>query len=217
MYTPQNKKNRLPLLNMSIKGNKAGMSKAAMQFTDQQFLQGLREGDSEVLSALYKRYYNIVLKLVVNNSGSSDEAADIYQESIIVLFENSEKPGFELKCQLQTYLYSVAKRLWLKQLKRKGRTYLMKEEEESYIVDVTEDLSLHQKKELDFERIEKSLVELGEPCAGLIRDFYVLQLSMEEIAEKFGYTNSDNAKNQKYKCLQRLKKYFFESNNEERE
>ena len=193
------------------------MSKAAMQFTDQQFLQGLREGDSEVLSALYKRYYNIVLKLVVNNSGSSDEAADIYQESIIVLFENSEKPGFELKCQLQTYLYSVAKRLWLKQLKRKGRTYLMKEEEESYIVDVTEDLSLHQKKELDFERIEKSLVELGEPCAGLIRDFYVLQLSMEEIAEKFGYTNSDNAKNQKYKCLQRLKKYFFESNNEERE
>jgi len=217
MYTPQNKKNRLPLLNMSIKGNKAGMSKAAMQFTDQQFLQGLREGDSEVLSALYKRYYNIVLKLVVNNSGSSDEAADIYQESIIVLFENSEKPGFELKCQLQTYLYSVAKRLWLKQLKRKGRTYLMKEEEESYIVDVTEDLSLHQKKELDFERIEKSLVELGEPCAGLIRDFYVLQLSMEEIADKFGYTNSDNAKNQKYKCLQRLKKYFFESNNEERE
>ena len=202
---------------MSIKGNKAGMSKAAMQFTDQQFLQGLREGDSEVLSALYKRYYNIVLKLVVNNSGSSDEAADIYQESIIVLFENSEKPGFELKCQLQTYLYSVAKRLWLKQLKRKGRTYLMKEEEESSIVDVTEDLSLHQKKELDFERIEKSLVELGEPCAGLIRDFYVLQLSMEEIAEKFGYTNSDNAKNQKYKCLQRLKKYFFESNNEERE
>jgi hypothetical protein len=44
---------------------------------------------------------------------------------------------------------------------------------------------------------------------------------MDEIAEKFGYTNSDNAKNQKYKCLQRLKKYFFEivpidNNNSER-
>lgn len=193
------------------------MSKAAMQFTDQQFLQGLREGDSDVLSALYKRHYNIVLKLVVNNSGSSDEAADIYQESIIVLYENAEKPGFELKCQLQTYIYSVAKRLWLKQLKRKGRTYLMKEEEENYIVDVTEDLSLHHKKETDFEKIEKSLQELGEPCSSLIRDFYVQQLSMDEIADKFGYTNSDNAKNQKYKCLQRLKKYFFESSNEERE
>jgi hypothetical protein len=29
-------------------------------------------------------------------------------------------------------------------------------------------------------------------------------------SEKFGYTNSDNAKTQKYKCLQRLKRYFFE-------
>lgn len=202
---------------MSINGNKAGMSKAAVQFTDQQFLQGLREGDSEVLSALYKRYYNIVLKLVVNNSGSSDEAADIYQESIIVLYENAEKPGFELKCQLQTYLYSVAKRLWLKQLKRKGRTYLMKEDEENFIADVTDDMTFHQKKENDFEKIEKSLQELGEPCASLIKDFYVQQLSMEEIADKFGYTNSDNAKNQKYKCLQRLKKSFFNGTNEERE
>jgi hypothetical protein len=32
---------------------------------------------------------------------------------------------------------------------------------------------------------------------------------MPEITEKFGYTNVDSAKNQKYKCLMRLKKLFF--------
>jgi hypothetical protein len=32
---------------------------------------------------------------------------------------------------------------------------------------------------------------------------------MQEIAAAFGYTNADNAKNQKYKCLVRLKKIFF--------
>jgi len=32
---------------------------------------------------------------------------------------------------------------------------------------------------------------------------------MQEIALSFGYTNADNAKNQKYKCLMRLKKIFF--------
>jgi hypothetical protein len=31
-------------------------------------------------------------------------------------------------------------------------------------------------------------------------------MSMEEIALKFGYTNADNAKNQKYKCFNRFKK-----------
>ena len=57
-----------------------------------------------------------------------------------------------------------------------------------------------------------SLENLGEPCSTLLKDFYVHKLSMEEISEKFGYTNADNAKTQKYKCLQRLKRYFFESN-----
>lgn len=186
------------------------MSKPNLQFSDSQFLEGLRSGDSEVLRALYKKYYNIVLKLVVNNSGSSDAARDVYQETIIVLFENSKKPAFELNCQLQTYIYSVAKRLWLKHLKKNGNTFLMREDSEGEIADVSEDISLHDQKEKDFEKVNQSLASLGEPCATLIKDFYVHKLSMDEIAEKFGYTNADNAKNQKYKCLQRLKKYFFE-------
>jgi hypothetical protein len=32
---------------------------------------------------------------------------------------------------------------------------------------------------------------------------------MQEIATDFKYTNADNAKTQKYKCLVRLKKIFF--------
>ena len=86
------------------------MSKSNPQLTDGQFLHGLRVGNNEALTALYKKYYNIVLKLVVSNSGTSDEAQDIYQETIIVLYENVQKPQFELNCQLQTYIYSIAKR-----------------------------------------------------------------------------------------------------------
>lgn len=57
--------------------------------------------------------------------------------------------------------------------------------------------------------MRESMSGLGEPCRGIIEDFYIHDLSMEAISEKFGYTNADNAKNQKYKCLQRLKKLFF--------
>ena len=32
---------------------------------------------------------------------------------------------------------------------------------------------------------------------------------MQDIAAVFGYTNAENAKNQKYKCLVRLKRLFF--------
>ncbi len=193
-----------------INPNKAFMSRSKVQFTEDQFIDGLRTGNNEVLSALYKKYYNIVLKFIVNNSGTQEAAQDIYQETIIVLYENVQKPGFELNCQLQTYIFSIAKRLWLKQLKKSSKTFLFKEDGENELVDVSEEIAEHLNKEVELDKLTQSLTELGEPCATLIKDFYVHKLSMDEIAEKFGYTNADNAKNQKYKCLQRLKKCFFE-------
>lgn len=188
------------------------MAKGKLQYTDLQFIEGLRSNNSEVLEALYKKYYQLVLKLIVGNSGGSDAARDVYQETIIVLYENVQKPGFELKCQLQTYIYSVARRLWLKQLRKQGKTFLFKEEEENEVADVTTELNEHLEKENSLEQMQKSLQTLGEPCKTLIQDFYVRRMNMEDIAEKFGYTNANNAKTQKYKCLQRLKRSFFETN-----
>ena len=186
------------------------MQKPKEQFTDNDFMVGLLNGNNDVLSALYKKYYNIVLKFILYNSGTSAAAQDIYQETIIVLYESVKKPEFELKCQLQTYIFSIAKRLWLKELKKNGKTFLFKESEENNLVDVSEDLKEFDEKEADIEKMNNSLIDLGEPCSELIKDFYINKLSMEQIAEKFGYTNADNAKTQKYKCLQRLKKIFFE-------
>ena len=57
--------------------------------------------------------------------------------------------------------------------------------------------------------MEKALGSLGEPCKGLLESYYLQKKDMTEIAATFGYTNADNAKNQKYKCLMRLKKLFF--------
>ena len=67
----------------------------------------------------------------------------------------------------------------------------------------------HEEKDQQFLLMDKSLTQLGEPCKTIIEDFYIHNLSMQDICEKFGYTNADNAKTQKYKCLQRLKKLFF--------
>jgi hypothetical protein len=56
----------------------------------------------------------------------------------------------------------------------------------------------------------EALKLLGEPCKTIMEDFYMHNKSMQDICERFGYTNADNAKTQKYKCLQRLKKLFFQ-------
>ena len=76
-------------------------------------------------------------------------------------------------------------------------------------VPVEDVLEEHGKKDADFEMMEKSFGMIGEPCKGLLEAYYLQKKNMQEIADDFGYTNSANAKTQKYKCLMRLKKIFF--------
>jgi hypothetical protein len=76
-------------------------------------------------------------------------------------------------------------------------------------VAVEEEIEYHQKRDEDFILMENAMNKIGEPCKSLLEAFYIQKKSMPEIAASFGYTNADNAKTQKYKCLVRLKKIFF--------
>ena len=78
--------------------------------------------------------------------------------------------------------------------------------------DVDDADEQHNDKDIQFNKMESALQQLGEPCKTIMEDFYIKNRSMQDICEKFGYTNADNAKTQKYKCLQRLKKLFFQQN-----
>jgi hypothetical protein len=70
-------------------------------------------------------------------------------------------------------------------------------------------LEEHERIASEFQAMEKAISSLGEPCKSLLEAYYLEKKNMQEIAMNFGYTNADNAKNQKYKCLMRLKKIFF--------
>lgn len=76
-------------------------------------------------------------------------------------------------------------------------------------MSVEEDLELHEKHNSDFQIMENAMSKIGEPCKSLLDAYYIQKKNMQEIATDFGYTNADNAKTQKYKCLVRLKKLFF--------
>ncbi|HVV06199.1 MAG TPA: sigma-70 family RNA polymerase sigma factor [Puia sp.] len=176
---------------------------------EQQLLQGLAQNDRLAIETIYKQHYNMVQSLILNNNGSPDDARDIFQEAMIVLYEKVKTGSFELNCLIKTYLYSVCRRLWLKRLSQLQRISPEVEKLEE-TVPVEEDLELHEQKNMDFQVMERSMKHLGEPCKSLLEAYYLQKKNMVEIAANFGYTNADNAKNQKYKCLMRLKKLFKE-------
>lgn len=175
---------------------------------ERSLLEGLAREDKDAIEQIYKDNYNMVQSLILNNSGTSDDAADIFQEAMIVLFEKAKNPDFELNCHLKTYIYSVCRRLWLKKLQQAQR-FIKQSDELEQVVPVEEELELHEKRQQDFSIMENAMSKIGEPCKSLLEAYYIQKKQMQQIATEFGYTNADNAKTQKYKCLVRLKKLFF--------
>jgi len=175
---------------------------------EQALLNGLARSDKKAVETIYKSHYNMVQSLILNNNGSADDAKDIFQETMIVLYEKVRAGGFELNCQIKTYVYSVSRRLWLKRLQQMNRFAPALQNIENS-VPVEEEMEQHEKTNEEFQAMEKAIGSLGEPCKSLLEAYYFQKKSMHEIAAGFGYTNADNAKNQKYKCLMRLKKLFF--------
>jgi RNA polymerase sigma factor (sigma-70 family) len=174
---------------------------------EQDLLEGLAKNDRMAIETIYKQHYNMVQSMILANSGYPDDARDIFQEAMIVLYEKVISGSFELNSQLKTYLYSVCRRLWLKRLSQLQRVSPEVEGLEERI-PVEEDLEKHEQRNRDFIVMEQAMNSLGEPCKSLLEAYYLGKKSMVEIAGDFGYTNADNAKNQKYKCLMRLKKIF---------
>lgn len=170
-------------------------------------LQGLARNDKRAVEVIYKDNYNLVQALVINNNGSAEDAKDIFQETMIVLYEKVQSPAFELNCSIRTFVYSVARRLWLKRLMQQNRFPVADGHED--VVAVDDEVEEHEKRNTEFNMMEKAMSGLGEPCKSLLEAYYMQKKNMQEIALSFGYTNPENAKNQKYKCLMRLKRLFF--------
>ena len=176
---------------------------------EQELLRELAQNNRKAVETIYKQHYGMVQTLILNNNGNPDDAKDIFQEALIVLYQNAKSGSFELNCQIKTYIYSVCRRLWLKRLNQVQR-FSSEVGSIEETIPVEEELEAHEQLNNDFQLMEKAMNSLGEPCKSLLESYYLHKKSMQEIAGNFGYTNADNAKNQKYKCLIRLKKLFFD-------
>lgn len=150
---------------------------------------------------------------ICGGGGDEADAADIFQEAMVVLFEKSHHPDFRLTCRIGTYLFAISKHLWFKKLERRKKSPVSFTDDAGFDDGTdwayADDISIHEERELHYQQLDVALEQLGEPCRSLLKAFYHHDKSMQEIAADFGYTNPDNAKTQKYKCLTRLKKIFF--------
>jgi RNA polymerase sigma factor (sigma-70 family) len=152
-------------------------------------------GDEKALEFVYKKYYRMMTKLVITNSGTEDEARDIYQDALVVFWQKARSGKLVMTSKISTYVYSICLNLWRKELDRKKR--LSNEEKD---VPQMMDMDTAEREKI----IAKCIDQLGETCKRVLMFYYFDELSMQEIADKMGFANTDTAKTKKYKCKQKL-------------
>jgi RNA polymerase sigma factor (sigma-70 family) len=182
--------------------------------SEQHVLAEIAAGDRTATEQIYRQHYHIVNGWLMKNGGDSADAADLFQEAMVVLFGKAQDPGFILTCSIGTYLFAVCKHLWYKKLQQQGRGPKILHsnigtEDDDIGVAYEDDVKMHHEREAHYELLNNALEQIGEPCRSLLKAYYNDDKNMQEIAAAFGYTNPDNAKNQKYKCLTRLRKIFY--------
>src|SRR5215469_1306347 len=126
------------MVNLGIKHS----TSVRTETNEQKLLEGLAQNDRKAIEAIYRQHYNMVQSLILSNNGYPDDARDIFQEAMIVLYEKARSGTFELNSQLKTYLYSVCRRLWLKRLSQLQR-YSPEVESLGETIPVEEDLERH--------------------------------------------------------------------------
>ncbi|MFN3403170.1 MAG: RNA polymerase sigma factor [Cytophagaceae bacterium] len=162
---------------------------------DNEIIEKIKKGDEKALDFLYKKNYRMMVKMIIKNNGSEDEAKDIFQDALIVLWQKVNTDEFVLSSKISTYLYSICLNLWRKELERKSR--LSNEE-----TDAQEVSNMDQKERAEI--INKCINDLGDTCKKILTYYYFDNLSMNDIAEKMGFANADTAKTKKYKCKKEL-------------
>ena len=166
----------------------------------------IKSGGQTELGMIYEEYRTEFLKWIVKEySCSDDDSKDIYQLVILIFYDNVKTGKLEhLVSSVKTYLFGIGKNIVMENMRKTKRQTPIDQERwlKEYLVDEPQE----ETYDANFEIAKRALLKLGEPCRKLVEMFYYEKKSLEEITNTLNYKNAETAKNQKCKCMKRLRK-----------
>lgn len=178
---------------------------------DQIYIDGLANNDSAIINSIYKKFVPKVIHYIKTNSGNEDQAQDVVQEVLVVLFNQAKESKLNLTCPFDAYFFLLCKRRWLNELKKSSNQgvtinddYTSINESEEKMAEQTE---LFEQKQQLFDAM---FLKLGDKCQELLKLSFATK-SMEEVAEKLNVTYG-YVRKKKSLCVGQLTEWIQETN-----
>ncbi len=167
-----------------------------------QIIEGIRNRDNQILTAVYREIFPVVRYYVINNGGNQDDAQDVFQESIIVAFKQISQNNFEIKSGFDSYLYGISRLVWLKILRNRAihQRNINKIEEPELSYNLPENPI---DEELELRLFRKYFLKLGPECQKVLK-LITDKVPYDKIAAELGYKSEKIVRNKKYKCKEAL-------------
>lgn len=171
---------------------------------DQQYIHALLNNNTLLLKELYDKYAGKIKSLVIKNNGTEADAADIFQEALLAIYQKAKTQHFVLTCPLDAYLYLVCKNRWINELNKRGigKVTFTDTEGYNYTEDVFRNAEIVQTQQERRNLITRQFKELGEGCRQLL-ELSWSGISMEEVAKKLQNTYGYIRK-KKSECMAKL-------------
>ena len=177
--------------------------------SDQIYLEGLANNDSAIIQSIYKKFVPKVVSFIRNNSGDEDQAQDVIQEVMILLFNQAKANKLQLTCPFDAYFFLLCKRKWLNELKKTANKGVTIDDDVTSTNEPTEELlaqtEVFEEKQQLFDLMFQ---KLGDKCQELLKLSFTLK-SMEEVAEKLQVTYG-YARKKKSLCTGQLTQWIQE-------
>lgn len=186
------------------------------QLTDKEIIEGIksdhiRDHDLAIKALYLDTVLTLKVKDLVNRYGRAKvDADDILQESILVVRESVRNGKFKGKSQIRTFLIGVCKNKILSG-KRNADHFISTgdftkheqvDEETSSIIFEEQSESRNRRNKI----LKELILQTGQKCQEALNLYYFLQYNMNQVAEKRGLKNANQAKKAVARCRDKLKK-----------
>ncbi len=175
-----------------------------MNETDQQYIQAIRENNSQGLRRLYDQFLPRIAYFISKNGGSFDDAKDVFQDALIIIFQKAREDHFQLTSSFYTLLYGVCRNLWGNRLQKKSRTEVTLNDDYKYTSEPGLDQLVEQQEEKQV--FWDAFKKLGRDCRQLLQLFFA-KVKMAQIVEQLGLSSVSYAKKRKFQCKEQLVKW----------
>ena len=164
----------------------------------------LKTENNFAFGRLYQNNFHRISKFVQNNNGNVEDAEDIFQDAMMVLVEKLRQDDFQLTASIDTYTYAICKNLWLKKLRNRNYELSIEQIQSSDFIHEI-DKSIESEKTY-WEKLKGYLIKITNHCNRLIHDIFFKEKTIEQIQKDYGYSSKHNAQNQKYKCVEQIRR-----------